>query len=194
MPGYAPRPGSTCPSVDAVRRPVTVAGTPLGALEAEVWAPADAAPEEPLPLLLAHDGPEMDKFAGLTHYVGALIGDGRLPRMRVALLVPGARNRTYSANPAYAAALTDHVLPRLLEVFPTDRPPGAERAEPGRAGGAARRLDVAGHVRRAAAPVRLVLHPRAGPAGVGLRVLEARSPASSARCTPRPRPPRARRR
>ena len=123
MPGYAAPAWVDLPSVDAVRRPVTVAGTPLGALEAEVWAPADAAPEEPLPLLLAHDGPEMDKFAGLTHYVGALIGDGRLSRMRVALLVPGERNPTYSANPAYAAALTDHVLPRLRELFATSRLP-----------------------------------------------------------------------
>ena len=65
----------------------------------------------------------MDKFAGLTHYVGALIGDGRLPRMRVALLVPGKRNPTYSANPAYAAALTGHVLPRLRELFATARLP-----------------------------------------------------------------------
>ena len=65
----------------------------------------------------------MDAFAGLTHYVGALIGEGRLPRMRVALLSPGARNRNYSANPAYATALTRDVLPRLLEVLPTGHRP-----------------------------------------------------------------------
>jgi enterochelin esterase family protein len=123
FPGYAPPAWLDQPSVEAVRRPVTVAGTPVGTLDVGVWAPADAAPGEALPLLLSHDGPELDRFAGLTQYVGALVAQGRLPRMRVALLGPGARNKNYSANPAYATALTGHVLPRLRELCPTDRPP-----------------------------------------------------------------------
>jgi enterochelin esterase family protein len=119
LPGYALPAWLDLPAVPGVRRPVKVPGTPVGTFEVETWSPADASPGERLPLLLAHDGPEMDAFAGLTHYVGALVGAGRLPRMRVALLSPGARNRNYSANPAYATALVRHVLPRLLEVLPT---------------------------------------------------------------------------
>jgi enterochelin esterase family protein len=43
--------------------------------------------------------------------------------MRVALLAPGARNERYAANPAYAAALTGHVVPGLLEASPTGHRP-----------------------------------------------------------------------
>ncbi len=53
-----------------------------------------------------------------------------------------------------------HVLPRLLEVLPTEPPPGADRAEPGRSRGAARGLDDPGHLRRPAAPVRARSSPR----------------------------------
>jgi len=43
--------------------------------------------------------------------------------MRVALLVPGKRNERYAANPAYAAALADHVVPHLSTVAPSSKPP-----------------------------------------------------------------------
>ena len=38
--------------------PMPVTGTPLGHVEMQIWSPADADPGEPLPLLVAHDGPE----------------------------------------------------------------------------------------------------------------------------------------
>ena len=194
MPGYAPPAWLDLPSVDG--------GTPSGhgrraprweRSRSDVWAPADAAPGSRCRCCSPTTAPRWTQFAGLTHYVGALIGDGRLPRMRVALLSPGARNPNYSANPAYAAALTDHVLPRLREVLRHPPAPGAERAEPGRPGGAARGVDVAGRVRRAAAPVRLVLHPRAGPAGVGLRALRGGHRLRALRPRRDHPPPRARR-
>ena len=75
--------------------------------------------DEVLPLLISHDGPEMDAYGALTRYVGAAIAAGRLPRMRVALLAPGARNERYAANPAYAAALVDHVVPFLAKTCPS---------------------------------------------------------------------------
>jgi len=77
-----------------------------------VWAPADTAPADPLPLLVAHDGPEYDRLAGLTRYVGVMLA-GPLPPFRVALLAPGERNEWYSANPAYARALVREVLPAV---------------------------------------------------------------------------------
>jgi enterochelin esterase-like enzyme len=82
-------------------------------VEARVWTPED--PGEPLPLLVAHDGPEYDRLAGLTGFVAALIADGRLPRCRVALLAPGARDDNYSAQPRYSATLHQRVLPALRE-------------------------------------------------------------------------------
>lgn len=87
------------------------------ALRAEVgvvvWSPADTDPEEGLPLLVAHDGPEYDELAQLTRYVAVLIGDSELPRCRVALLPPGERDEWYSASAAYARALSTELLPAV---------------------------------------------------------------------------------
>jgi enterochelin esterase-like enzyme len=55
-------------------------------------------------VLLAHDGPEYERVAGLSRI---------FPHHHVVLLSPGRRNEWYSANPAYAAALVDDVLPTL---------------------------------------------------------------------------------
>jgi enterochelin esterase-like enzyme len=80
---------------------------------ARLWAPADAEPDEPLPLLVAHDGPEYDALSGLTGYAAAMVAAGRLPRHRVALLGPGERDEWYSANVSYARALALAVLPAV---------------------------------------------------------------------------------
>jgi len=119
LPGYAAPDWLAVRPVAHRRVPVVVTGTPVGRVEVDLWAPADADHREPLPLLLCHDGPEMDRFGGLTHFVGAMTSVGRLPRMRVALLAPGERNRRYSANPAYAAALCRHVVPKLSHPAPS---------------------------------------------------------------------------
>ncbi len=91
-----------------------------GDLTARVWTPAD--PAEPLPLLVAHDGPEYDRLADLTGFVAALVADGRLPHCRVALLAPGARDDNYSANPRYSATLHQRVLPALREAVAVHGP------------------------------------------------------------------------
>jgi enterochelin esterase-like enzyme len=64
-------------------------------------------------MLVAHDGPEYDQFAGLTHYLGAMIGSGAIPPVRAALLAPGPRDDWYAASGAYGRALTGAVLPHL---------------------------------------------------------------------------------
>lgn len=126
---WLPLPGYSAPawldwlSIPHRRESVSVSSTPVGDVGVEVWTPDDAAADEALPLLLSHDGPEMDTLGGLTQYVGALIGAGDLPRMRVALLVPGERNVRYSANPKYAQALVRHVLPAVIADHPTDQQP-----------------------------------------------------------------------
>ena len=57
----------------------------------------------------------MDAYGGLTAYVGALVAAERLPRMRVALVAAGPRNKRYAANPAYARALATRVVPALRD-------------------------------------------------------------------------------
>ena len=94
--------------------PVTLSRTGAGRLDAEIWSPADTSPGDPLPLLVSHDGPEMDAYGRLTAYAGAMIAAGTLPPMRIALVSPGPRrNKRYAANPAYSRALTHRLLPAL---------------------------------------------------------------------------------
>jgi enterochelin esterase-like enzyme len=85
-----------------------------GAIPVRTWSPASAADDEPLPLLVAHDGPEYDVLASLTRYLSAGVAGTRLPRLRAALLGPGPRDRWYSANPRYARALRHVVIPALI--------------------------------------------------------------------------------
>lgn len=106
------------------RTSLTLSRTGAGRIDAEIWSPAEAGPEAPLPLLISHDGPEMDAYGGLTAYAGAMVAAGRLPPMRVALLSPGPRrNQRYAANPRYARALASRLLPALVHEVPTSHRP-----------------------------------------------------------------------
>jgi enterochelin esterase-like enzyme len=78
-----------------------------------IWSPADAPDDEPLPLLVVHDGPEYDKLAALTTYLSAGVTGQWLPRLRTALLAPGPRDRWYSASASYARGLCQSVIPAL---------------------------------------------------------------------------------
>jgi enterochelin esterase family protein len=109
--------------VESVRTPLTLWRTSAGRLDVEIWAPADSRFSEHLPMLVSHDGPEMDAYGGLTAYVGALIRAGRLPRMRVALVAPGPRNQRYAANPAYSRAVTRRLLPALRDAVQVEGRP-----------------------------------------------------------------------
>jgi enterochelin esterase family protein len=123
LPAYREPEWLTRETIPAERTPLSIARTPAGRIDLEIWSPADAAGDRPLPLLISHDGPEMDAYGGLTSYVGALVAEGRLPPMRVALVAAGPRNQRYAADPAYARALTNVVLPAITEVAPTDGRP-----------------------------------------------------------------------
>jgi enterochelin esterase family protein len=82
-------------------------------IDVEVWEP-DGHVDDELPLLLVHDGAEMDHYGRVLHYAGT-----RRP-MRVALLSPGDdRGERYAANPAYADALVADVIPAVTDRFPT---------------------------------------------------------------------------
>jgi enterochelin esterase-like enzyme len=90
-----------------------------GALPALLWASADADPEEPLPLLVVHDGPEFAKYSELTRLLDHLVAFGELPPLRAALLPPSDRNETYAASPAYGRTLVKELLPAVLAAAPT---------------------------------------------------------------------------
>jgi enterochelin esterase-like enzyme len=114
FPGYTRPRWLAWPAAAGTHTPLTVPSRLLGAdIKARLWAPADAPATEPLPLLVAHDGPQYAELAGLTGFAAAQIAAGRLPRHRVALLAPGDRNEWYAANVGYAGALALAVLPAL---------------------------------------------------------------------------------
>ena len=87
-------------------------------LPVQVWSPEGLA-DAPAPLLLVHDGPELDAYSSLTRYSAAMIRAGRLPAYRVGLLAPLDRDAWYSASPAYARSLSTHALPALARAVPT---------------------------------------------------------------------------
>ena len=115
LPGYREPGWLELPAVPGVRRELTA--------DAVVWQPEAAEDSDRLPLLVAHDGPEIDEYGELTRYVAAMVGAGELPPMRVALLAPGRRDERYGANPAYPAMLARKAVPRLLRRFPSDHRP-----------------------------------------------------------------------
>jgi enterochelin esterase-like enzyme len=92
-----------------------------GGVHGRLWSPPDTEQHEPLPLLVVHDGPEYDELAQLTTYLSVLIAEGTIPPLRAALLAPGQRNDSYSANGAYTRALCLAMLPHLHAVVSTTR-------------------------------------------------------------------------
>ena len=119
FPGYAP-PGWLASAAEPGN--LTAVDVPAGELDApvpvQVWAPAGTRPEERLPLLVVHDGPEYDTRASLTRYLSAGIAGRTLPRLRAALLSPGPRERWYAANLGYSRALCTTVLPAVTAQVP----------------------------------------------------------------------------
>ena len=115
-PGYEPPAWLQADGVDGSFEQIAPRGRGLGAnVAARIWSPAGATREQPLPLLVAHDGPEYDELAGLTRYAAAMIASGALPPHRVALLTPGDRDEWYSASALYSRALYVDVVPALRD-------------------------------------------------------------------------------
>jgi len=92
-----------------------------GAVHGRLWSPPGIETDQPLPLLVVHDGPEYDELAQLTTYLSALIAARRIPPVRAALLAPGPRDDWYSADGAYTRALCLAVLPHLKKTVATTR-------------------------------------------------------------------------
>jgi len=122
FPAYRPPGWLTAPADVGHLETFDVPAASLGdVVPVRTWAPADAPDDEPLPLLVAHDGPEYDALASLTRYLAAGVAGRWLPRLRAALLSPGPRDRWYSANARYARALAGAVLPALARRLATSR-------------------------------------------------------------------------
>ena len=77
-----------------------------------IWAPPDASPRAPLPLLVVHDGTAYEREAQLTRLVAHAIATERIPPCRVALLDSPRRDDDYSASARYGRALAAR-LPAL---------------------------------------------------------------------------------
>jgi enterochelin esterase family protein len=120
FPGYRPPGWLTAPWEPGPGRTFDVPVPSLdGAIPVRTWCPAGTADDQPLPLLVAHDGPEYDALASLTRYLSAGVTGGWLPRLRAALLAPGPRDRWYSASARYARALCRAVLPAVTSQLAT---------------------------------------------------------------------------
>lgn len=89
------------------------------AVTGQLRVPEDSAADEPLPLLVVHDGPEYADLAELLRYLSTIAQLEPALRCRVLLLQPVARDRSYSASPAYARALVTRMLPQVTESVAT---------------------------------------------------------------------------
>jgi enterochelin esterase-like enzyme len=121
LPGYEPPAWLEAETVEGHTQDFGVRGRGLGAnVTGRIWSPDT---DEPLPLLVAHDGPEYDKLASLTRYSAAMIAAATLPPHRVALLSPGPRDEWYSASALYSRALYVDVIPGLRDRVPVTGDP-----------------------------------------------------------------------
>lgn len=97
--------------------------TPVGDVELAVVTPVGTRRGDPLPLLVAHDGPEYSRRAHLLSRLRTATAAGRVPPTRVVLLEPGPRNERYAANPLWAETLAEHVLPSVHTAYAVDGKP-----------------------------------------------------------------------
>lgn len=89
------------------RRNVSVRSRILGAeVPVAVWSPPGARAHHPLPLVVAHDGPDYARHTSLVRRAAE-------PAFRVALLSAPERDEWYSASAAYARALASEILPAV---------------------------------------------------------------------------------
>jgi enterochelin esterase-like enzyme len=119
FPGYSPPTWLQAPAAGPASTCAVELPAPEGVLTAQVWGPAGVPDSEPLPLLVVHDGPEYDALTDLTRFLSAGLAAAWLPPLRAALLPPGPRDDWYSANPHYARALRQAMIPALTSQLAT---------------------------------------------------------------------------
>ncbi|HEY1488780.1 MAG TPA: alpha/beta hydrolase-fold protein [Micromonosporaceae bacterium] len=115
LPGYRRPAWLDRPAAEGTWTDLTIPST---ALRREVPVRIRTSAQPSRGILLAHDGGEFDRLAGLGQFSAAMIADGTLPPHDLVLLSPVERNEWYSANPAYARALVTEIIPRLRPGLP----------------------------------------------------------------------------
>ena len=188
-PRMAGRPRAVRPATARSRSRPAASGR---AVHGRLWSPPGSTTDQPLPLLVVHDGPEYDELAGLTTYLAALVA-------RAA--APAAAGRAARARPSQRAVLGRRRLhpgavpggppPRCRRDVATTRTIGM-----GASLGALAMLHAhrptPGSVRRAVPAVRQLLPPAPRRARASVRPLRpgraqrrqraARAAATAARC------------
>lgn len=76
---------------------------------ARVWSPSCPTGR----VLVAHDGPDYDRYADLGRYAAATVAAGRVKPFHLVLLPAEDRFEAYSASSSYARKLTTQILPGL---------------------------------------------------------------------------------
>ncbi len=134
MPGYQPPTWlDTTTSVPGRFLKLDVRSDLLGAtLGVWLWASPHLDVDQQAPLVIAHDGPEYDRYSSLLHFVSAMIAESRLPPLRVVLLPPVDRNEHYAASRVYSRALARELAPVLDWLAP--QPPLRRDGRPWRVG------------------------------------------------------------
>jgi enterochelin esterase family protein len=122
MPGYAAPAWLRAPAVEGDCRALEVVGETRDALPVTVWSPRGAADDQPLPLLVVHDGPEYDQYASITRFGAAQIAAGAVPRHRIALAQPVDRDAWYSGSPQYLRTLVQDGLDQLTTAYAVSGP------------------------------------------------------------------------
>ncbi len=115
-PAAPPAPEADAPAwlaEEAPAGPVTTVAVRARGLTVRLWSPSGAADDEPLALLVCHDGAAYEDEGGLCRWAAALQADGRLPGLRVALVDAAARDEAFSASALHARALCERVLPAV---------------------------------------------------------------------------------
>jgi enterochelin esterase-like enzyme len=119
FPGYRPPDWLAVEAPEGRLEPIAVPSRRLKAtVEGLLWSAAGVDPNERLPLLVAHDGPEYAQYSQLTRFLDAATAAGWIPPLRAALLAPLERNQHYSASASYASALARELLPALDRLAP----------------------------------------------------------------------------
>jgi enterochelin esterase family protein len=122
LPGYAEPTWLSAESPEGEYRPLHVVGETEDALPVTLWTPAALDPATPARLLLVHDGPEYDLYAGITKYAAVMQSSGALPAFRVALAQPVQRDAWYSGSPKYLRTVVEHGLDDIAAAYAVEGP------------------------------------------------------------------------